>query len=55
MYKDQKFFMNTTLLMENFCQAAIEVNRKSLIIDFVDAYKHFADPAWDGEPVDETT
>jgi len=25
------------------------------IIDFVDAYKHFSDPAWDGEPIDETT
>jgi len=25
------------------------------MIDFVDAYKHFADPAWDGEPIDETT
>lgn len=25
------------------------------IFDFVDAYKHFADPAWDGEPIDETT
>jgi type I restriction enzyme R subunit len=25
------------------------------IYDFVDAYHHFADPAWDGEPVDETT
>lgn len=25
------------------------------IIDFVDAYKHFADPEWDGEPIDETT
>src|SRR3989344_211979 len=25
------------------------------IYDFVDAYKHFADPEWDGEPIDETT
>src|SRR3989344_350832 len=25
------------------------------IYDFVDAYKHFADPEWDGEPEDETT
>jgi len=25
------------------------------IYDFVDAYHHFADPEWDGEPVDETT
>lgn len=25
------------------------------IYDFVNAYKHFADPAWDGEPIDETT
>ncbi|MEK7099225.1 MAG: DEAD/DEAH box helicase family protein, partial [Patescibacteria group bacterium] len=25
------------------------------IYDFVDAYRHFADPAWDGEPIDETT
>lgn len=25
------------------------------IIDFVDAYKHFSDPQWDGEPIDETT
>jgi type I restriction enzyme R subunit len=25
------------------------------IFDFVDAYKHFADPEWDGEPIDETT
>jgi len=25
------------------------------ILDFVDAYKHFSDPAWDGEPIDETT
>ncbi|MBU4015887.1 DEAD/DEAH box helicase family protein [Patescibacteria group bacterium] len=25
------------------------------IIDFVDAYKHFSDPEWDGEPIDETT
>jgi len=24
------------------------------IYDFVDAYKHFSDPEWDGEPVDET-
>lgn len=24
------------------------------IYDFVDAYHHFADPEWDGEPVDET-
>ncbi|MDP4198454.1 MAG: DEAD/DEAH box helicase family protein [Bacteroidota bacterium] len=24
------------------------------IYDFVDAYKHFADPEWDGDPVDET-
>lgn len=24
------------------------------IIDFVNAYKHFADPEWDGEPIDET-
>ncbi len=24
------------------------------IIDFVDAYKHFSDPEWDGEPIDET-
>src|SRR5690606_23267994 len=22
------------------------------IYDFVDAYKHFADPEWDGEPID---
>ena len=25
------------------------------IFDFVDAYKHFSDPEWDGEPIDETT
>lgn len=25
------------------------------IYDFVNAYQHFADPAWDGEPADETT
>jgi type I restriction enzyme R subunit len=25
------------------------------IYDFVDAYHHFADPEWDGEPVDEVT
>ncbi len=25
------------------------------ILDFVGAYKHFADPDWDGEPIDETT
>jgi type I restriction enzyme R subunit len=25
------------------------------IFDFVDAYKHFSDPQWDGEPIDETT
>lgn len=25
------------------------------LYDFVDAYHHFADPEWDGEPVDETT
>lgn len=25
------------------------------IYDFVDAYHHFSDPEWDGEPVDETT
>ena len=25
------------------------------IYDFVDAYKHFSDPEWDGEPVGETT
>ena len=25
------------------------------ILDFVDAYKHFSDPQWDGEPIDETT
>lgn len=24
------------------------------IYDFVDAYHHFADPEWDGEPIDET-
>jgi len=24
------------------------------ILDFVDAYKHFSDPQWDGEPIDET-
>ncbi|MEK7103839.1 MAG: DEAD/DEAH box helicase family protein, partial [Patescibacteria group bacterium] len=24
------------------------------ILDFVDAYKHFSDPDWDGEPIDET-
>lgn len=24
------------------------------ILDFVNAYKHFADPDWDGEPIDET-
>ena len=24
------------------------------ILDFVDAYKHFSDPEWDGEPIDET-
>lgn len=24
------------------------------IFDFVDAYKHFSDPEWDGEPIDET-
>ncbi len=24
------------------------------IIDFVDAYKHFSDPEWDGEPLDKT-
>ncbi|MFH1959330.1 MAG: type I restriction-modification enzyme R subunit C-terminal domain-containing protein, partial [Patescibacteria group bacterium] len=24
------------------------------IYDFVDAYKHFSDPEWDGEPIDET-
>jgi type I restriction enzyme R subunit len=24
------------------------------VYDFVDAYHHFADPEWDGEPVDET-
>jgi len=25
------------------------------VYDFVDAYHHFADPEWDGEPVDEAT
>ena len=25
------------------------------IYDFVDAYHHFVDPAWDGEPLDETS
>ncbi len=25
------------------------------ILDFVGAYKHFADPEWDGEPIDETS
>jgi type I restriction enzyme R subunit len=25
------------------------------IYDFVDAYKHFSDAQWDGEPIDETT
>ena len=25
------------------------------IYDFVDAYKHFSDPDWDGDPIDETT
>jgi len=25
------------------------------IYDFVDAYHHFADPEWDGEPIDTTT
>lgn len=25
------------------------------IIDFVDAYHHFLDPEWDGEPIDNTT
>jgi len=25
------------------------------ILDFVNAYKHFSDPEWDGEPIDETT
>ncbi|MBI4712566.1 MAG: DEAD/DEAH box helicase family protein [Planctomycetes bacterium] len=25
------------------------------IYDFVDAYHHFSDPDWDGEPIDETT
>ena len=24
------------------------------VYDFVDAYKHFSDPEWDGEPIDET-
>jgi type I restriction enzyme R subunit len=24
------------------------------IFDFVDAYKHFSDPEWDGEPIDQT-
>ncbi len=24
------------------------------ILDFVDAYKHFSDPEWDGDPIDET-
>ena len=24
------------------------------IYDFVDAYHHFADPEWDGEPIDTT-
>ncbi|MDP4008481.1 MAG: restriction endonuclease subunit R, partial [Candidatus Peregrinibacteria bacterium] len=24
------------------------------ILDFVNAYKHFNDPEWDGEPIDET-
>lgn len=24
------------------------------ILDFVDAYKHFSDPEWDGEPISET-
>src|SRR3989339_724670 len=24
------------------------------ILDFVDAYKHFSDPEWDGEPIDNT-
>lgn len=25
------------------------------LYDFVDAYQHFLDPEWDGEPIDETT
>lgn len=25
------------------------------ILDFVDAYKHFSDSEWDGEPIDQTT
>jgi len=25
------------------------------ILDFVDAYHHFSDPEWDGEPIDQTT
>jgi type I restriction enzyme R subunit len=25
------------------------------VIDFVDAYHHFSDPEWDGDPIDETT
>ena len=25
------------------------------IFDFVDAYKHFSDPEWDGDPIDQTT
>src|SRR3989344_1208859 len=25
------------------------------ILDFVDAYKHFSDPEWDGDPIDQTT
>ena len=25
------------------------------ILDFIDAYKHFSDPEWDGEPIDLTT
>lgn len=25
------------------------------VYDFVDAYHHFADPEWDGDPIDETT
>lgn len=24
------------------------------VLDFVDAYKHFSDPEWDGDPIDET-
>ncbi|HWY79782.1 MAG TPA: DEAD/DEAH box helicase family protein [Candidatus Sulfotelmatobacter sp.] len=24
------------------------------VIDFVDAYKHFSDPEWDGDPIDQT-